>query len=234
MFPIDQALMHPNLGDPFGALAAANSPSLTEIMDALNSPPPTQSSSPKERQKCPNACYAAIHDLNGNFDSITRDPGGTGLDDMLALLQQAFHQVEQYLACENCDAGCPRLMNLAMLHQRQVTLLCEITKGPADYLSNDMTRTVLGSFQSAKKDDLCIKQLMLRHATRDVKISVDAFHEGARVFEERYIAGTLELGEAGKLNLKFLLDVSANLGRRLDCVRVLLERDDWASDLKGL
>lgn len=119
-----------------------------------------------------------------------------------------------------------------MLHQRQVTLLCEIAKQPVHHLGNDMTKTVLGGFLPSEQDGLEIKQLMLRHATRNVKMSVEALHQGARGFEERYIAGTLELGDAGKLNLKWLFDVSANLDRRLDCVRVLLERDDWASELK--
>jgi hypothetical protein len=202
-------------------------------MNIINSSPPTQSPSQKQRPKCPNACYAAIHELNGSLDAVSRDPGQTSIDEILALFQRTFHQSAQYLACENCDAGCPRHINLAMLHQREVTLLCEIAKQPVHYLGNDMTKTALGSFLPSKQDDLEIKQLMLRHATRNVKMSVEAFHQGARRFEERHIAGTLELGDAGKLNLKWLLDVSANLDRRLDCVKVLLERDDWASGLKG-
>ncbi|KIL89025.1 hypothetical protein FAVG1_07419 [Fusarium avenaceum] len=201
-------------------------------MNIINSPPPTQSPSPKQRPKCHNACYAAIHELNGTLDAVSRDPGQTSIDEILALFQRTFHQSAQYLACENCDAGCPRHINLAMLHQRQVTLLCEIAKQPVHHLGSDMTKIVLGSFLPSEEDDLEIKQLMLRHATRNVKMSVEALHQGARGFEERYIAGTLELGDAGKLNLKWLFDVSANLDRRLDCVRVLLERDDWASGLK--
>ncbi|WZH44345.1 uncharacterized protein QYS62_005367 [Fusarium acuminatum] len=200
-------------------------------MNIINSPP-TQSPSPKKRPKCPNTCYANIHELNGTLDAVSRDPGQTSIDEILALFQRTFHQSAQYLACENCDAGCPRHINLAMLHQRQVTLLCEIAKQPVHHLGNDMTKTALGSFLPSEQDDLEIKQLMLRHATRNVKISVEALHQGARGFEERHIAGTLELGDAGKLNLKWLLDVSANLDRRLDCVKVLLERDDWASELK--
>ncbi|KAF4448784.1 hypothetical protein F53441_7833 [Fusarium austroafricanum] len=226
---------HPLLGQDQGGIsetsASANSPSVTEIVNALNSPPSTQNSSPRPRQKCPNACYSVIHELNSTLDIITRDPGQTSLDEILMLFQRAFRQSAQYLACENCDAACPRHINLAMLHQRQVTLLCELAKTPEDHLSNDMTRASLGSFQPSKQDDLSIKQLMLRQATRNVKMSVEAHHEGAKEFERRHIEGTLELGDAGKLNLKWLLDISENLRRRLDCVRVLLERDDWAARL---
>ncbi|KAM0224924.1 hypothetical protein ACHAQD_001722 [Fusarium lateritium] len=201
-------------------------------MNIITSPPPTQSPSPKQRPKCPNTCYAAIHELNGSLDAVSRDPAQTSIDEILALFQRAFHQSAQYLSCDDCDAGCPRHINLAMLHQRQVTLLCDIAKQPAHYLENDTTRISLGNFLPSEMDDLKIKQLMLRQATRNVKTSVEAFHQGARGFEERYIAGTLELGDAGKLNLKWLLDVSANLDRRLDCVRVLLEQENWASGLK--
>ncbi|KAJ3540263.1 hypothetical protein NM208_g5140 [Fusarium decemcellulare] len=209
----------------------ADSPSLTELVGSLNSPPPPQSSSPKERQKCPDGCYASIHDLANSFNNVTAQPGQTSLGEILQLLQQAFHLSTKYLQCPNCDAGCPRLMNLAMLHQRQVTLLCELAKEPASHLANDSTRIALGSFRSSKEDDLSLKRLMLKNATRDTKKLVDDFHEGAKDFEDRYIAGTLILGEAGKLNLTWLLDVAANLGRRLDCVRVLLDQEDWASQL---
>ncbi|KAF4461106.1 hypothetical protein FALBO_12098 [Fusarium albosuccineum] len=209
----------------------ADSPSLTELVGSLNSPPPPQSSSPKERQKCPDGCYASIHDLANSFNNVTAEPGQTSLDEILQLLQQAFQLSTKYLQCPNCDAGCPRLMNLAMLHQRQVTLLCELAKEPASHLANDSTRVALGSFQPNKEGDLSLKRLMLKNATRDTKKLVDDFHKGAKDFEDRYIAGTLILGEAGKLNLTWLLDVAANLGRRLDCVRVLLDQEDWASQL---
>lgn len=122
-------------------------------------------------------------------------------------------------------------MNLAMLHQRQVNLLCEIAKNPGTHLGNDTTHVALGTFQPSKQDDLSLKRLMLQNATRDVKMLVEKFHQGARDFEERYIAGTLELGDAGKLNLTWLLGVASNLERRLHCIKLLLEKEDWASEL---
>ncbi|KAF4335581.1 hypothetical protein FBEOM_10554 [Fusarium beomiforme] len=214
-----------------GNPGSASSPSLTEIVNALDSPPPLPSFCLKPKTKCPRACYAEIHELSGRVDTITQKPGQTPLDEILALFQRIFHKSAQYLACQNCDTGCLRHINLVMLHQRQVTFLSEIAEDPREYLSNDITQTTLGSFKSSKLDDIAIKQLMTRQATRDVRISVDADHKSATGFQERYVAGTLDLSDTGKLNVKWLVEVSENLRRTLEYVRLMLEKDDWAIKL---
>ncbi|KAM6540151.1 hypothetical protein FALCPG4_001889 [Fusarium falciforme] len=209
----------------------SNSPSLTDLIDSLNTSPPPSSSSPSQEQRCPDSCYASIHDKANILSDIFNSPGQTRLDEILQLLQDVHQLATKYLSCPNCDAGCPRLMNLAMLHQRQVNLLCEIAKNPSVHLGNDTTRVGLGAFQPSKQDDFSLKRLMLQNATRGVNILVEKFHQGARNFEERYIAGTLELGDAGKLNLTWLLGVASNLERRLHCIKLLLEKEDWASEM---
>ncbi|KAH7267597.1 uncharacterized protein BKA55DRAFT_684869 [Fusarium redolens] len=214
-----------------GTSGSTNSPSLTDIVNALDSPPPPPSFCLKPKTKCPKACYADIHDMSGSVDAITKSPGQTPLDEILSLFQRVFHQSAQYLACQNCDTGCLRHINLVMLHQRQVNLLSELAEDPKEYLRNHMTQTMLGEFQVSKQDDIAIKQLMVRQATRDVRISVDADYESATGFQERYIAGTLDLSDTGKLNVKWLVEVSENLRRTLEYVRVLLEKDDWATKL---
>ncbi|SCO83003.1 uncharacterized protein FRV6_07216 [Fusarium oxysporum] len=225
----EQTLTDQDAGAISGTSGTANSPSLTEIVNALGSPPPSFCLKPKA--KCPKACYADIHDMSGSVDAITQSPGQTPLDEILSLFQRVFHKSAQYLACQNCDTGCLRHINLVMLHQRQVNLLSELAEDPGEYLRNYLTQTTLGSFQTSKPDDIAIKQLMVRHATRDVRISVDADHKSATGFQERYIAGTLDLSDTGKLNVKWLVEVSENLRRTLEYVRVLLEKDDWATKL---
>ncbi|KAF5569158.1 hypothetical protein FPHYL_2285 [Fusarium phyllophilum] len=225
----------PNAEQDAGAISeitgSANSPSLTEIVDALNSQPPSFCLKPIS--KCPKACYADIHDMSGIVDAIMKNPGQTPLDEMLSLFQSVFHQSAQYLACQNCDTGCLRYINLVMLHQRQVNLLSELAEDPREYLRGDMTNTTLGRFQTSKQDDIAMKQLMVRQATRDVITSVNADHESATGFQERYMAGQLDLSDTGKLNVKWLVEVSENLQRTLEDVRVLLEKDDWATKLLG-
>ncbi|KAH7489943.1 hypothetical protein FOMA001_g2617 [Fusarium oxysporum f. sp. matthiolae] len=225
----EQTLTDQDAGAISGTSGTANSPSLTEIVNALDSPPPSFCLKPKA--KCPKACYADIHDMSGSVDAITQSPGQTPLDEILSLFQRVSHKSAQYLACQNCDTGCLRHINLVMLHQRQVNLLSELAEDPGEYLRNYFTQTTLGSFQTSKPDDIAIKQLMVRHATRDVRISVDADHKSATGFQERYIAGTLDLSDTGKLNVKWLVEVSENLRRTLEYVRVLLEKDDWATKL---
>ncbi|EXL61177.1 hypothetical protein FOCG_00376 [Fusarium oxysporum f. sp. radicis-lycopersici 26381] len=225
----EQTLTDQDAGAISGTSGTANSPSLTEIVNALDSPPPSFCLKPKA--KCPKACYADIHDMSGSVDAITQSPGQTPLDEILSLFQRVSHKSAQYLACQNCDTGCLRHINLVMLHQRQVNLLSELAEDPGEYLRNYFTQTTLGSFQTSKPDDIAIKQLMVRHATRDVRFSVDADHKSATGFQERYIAGTLDLSDTGKLNVKWLVEVSENLRRTLEHVRVLLEKDDWATKL---
>ncbi|EEU39720.1 uncharacterized protein NECHADRAFT_79498 [Fusarium vanettenii 77-13-4] len=225
-FQVDPSLLPNNL-----TVFTSNSPSLTDLIDSLDTPPPPSSSSPSQGQRCPGLCYILIHDKANILSDIFNSPGQTSLDEILRLLQDVYQLATKYLSCPNCDAGCPRLMNLAMLHQRQVNLLCEIAKAPSVHLENDTTRVGLGIFHPSKQDDLSLKRLMLQNATRDVEMLVEKFHQGAREFEERYIAGTLELGDAGKLNLTWLLGVASNLERRLHCIKLLLEKEDWASEL---
>ncbi|UPK89478.1 hypothetical protein LCI18_000413 [Fusarium solani-melongenae] len=225
-FQVDPSLLPNNM-----AAFTSNSPSLTDLINSLDTPPPPSSSSPSQGQRCPDSCYASIHDKANILSNIFNAPGQTSLDAILQLLQDVFQLATEYLRCPNCDAGCPRLMNLAMLHQRQVNLLCEIAKNPGTHLSNDTAHVALGTFQPSKQDDLSLKRSMLQNAARDVRILVEQFHQGARDFEERYIVGTLELGDAGKLNLTWLLGVASNLERRLHCIKLLLEKDDWASEM---
>ncbi|KAF5634173.1 uncharacterized protein FTJAE_6792 [Fusarium tjaetaba] len=225
----DQNLSEQDAGPISGTSGSANSPSLTDIVDALDSQPPSFCLKPIS--KCPKACYADIHDMSGIVDAITKNPGQTPLEEILSLFQTAFHQSAQYLACQNCDTGCLRYINLVMLHQRQVNLLSELVEDPREYLRSDMASTTLGGFQPSKQDDIAIKQLMVRQATRDVILSVNADHESATGFQERSIAGTLDLSDTGKLNVKWLVEVSENLQRTLEHVNVLLEKDDWATKL---
>lgn len=172
--------------------------------------------------------------MSGILDAIMKNPGQTPLDEILSLFQSILHQSAQYLACQNCDTGCLRYINLVMLHQRQVNLLSELAEDPVEYLRGDMTNTTLGGFQASKQDDIAIKQLMVRHATRDVILSVNADHESATGFQKRYNSGALDLSDTGKLNVKWLVEVSENLRRTLEYVRALLDKDDWATKLLDL
>ena len=89
----------------------------------------------------------------------------------------------------------------------------------------------LGSYQPSTEDDLVLKRIMLLGVTRRVRASVNAFRERANGFEERHAAGILELAEAGRLNLVWILGIAANLTRRLDEVRSALENEDWGGDI---
>jgi hypothetical protein len=148
----------------------------------------------------------------------------------LQLLDEAVVNAAKYMACLDCDAGCPRLMNLALLHQRQVNTLSEVAKSPATFLC-DGTSVSFGAYRSCREDGLAFQRLVLLRIVRNVTKSIEEFQERAEDFQSRFLAGTLELGDAGKLNLKWLLDIGSNLARRLGCIKSILEKEDWIAEV---
>lgn len=225
----DQALI-PN--DNLAHLTS-KSPSLTDFLDFLKSPSPPPSSGIKDRQKCSESCYGPIHNMAHEFACIVDDPGGTSLDKIMQLFDLAATHAAKYLACPSCDAGCVRHINLGVLLQRQVNVLGNVAENPAVHVGNDATRVSfkLGEYRASKEDDIMLKRMLLLRVIRGLSTSVLEFNSQARGYEERHLGGTLELGEAGKLNLKWLLDIAESLTRRLDCIKFILEKDDWALHL---
>lgn len=158
--------------------------------------------------------------------------GSAGLGNNMQLLDEASVCANKYLDCSLCDTGCTRLMNLAQLHQRQLNMLCDICSNPTLYLREDPARVTLGPYQPPREDDISLKRIMLLGVTRNVRVSVDGFRSRVNGFDERHAAGTLELAEAGKLNLLWLVGIAANLARRLDTVKAVLEKQDWAGHVE--
>lgn len=141
----------------------------------------------------------------------------------------ASSHADQYLDCPLCDTGCTRLMNLAQLHQRQLNVLCDMCSNPTLYLGGDSARVTLGKYEPSREDDVLLKRIMLLGVARKVSASVDSFQSRVKRSDERHAAGTLQLAEAGKLNLVWLLGTAANLTRRLDTIKSLLEKEDWGT-----
>jgi hypothetical protein len=154
--------------------------------------------------------------------------GAVGLDQCMAVLDSASEQAAKYLACGLCDTGCTRLMTLAPLHQRQLNLLTDICTNPALYLSDDL-RVRLGCYRPPpdRKRDVAVQRAMLLGVANGVRERVEEIRDRVEGFEHRMASGMLELAEAGRLNLQWLLGVTGNLTRRLDTIKAVLEKEDW-------
>lgn len=177
-------------------------------------------------------CHVSIQQATDSLLDVPSEEETAKLEKALKSLQSTSNLAYRYILCPSCDNGCPRLINLALLHQRQVNLLCNIAKNPTTYL-DDVTDcgsfVRLGEYQPSKHDELLLRQVMMLGATRDVGCRVRDFESHAREYQEGDVVGTNKLSEAGKLNLKWLLDVATNLTRRLECVKSTVERAEWVS-----
>lgn len=220
--------------DQLAFFASGPPPSLTNFLNSIKTPSPPQSSQAENRQQCPFSCHMAVQMMTDSMGSTTNNPDTVSLDKILQLFQHASSLATRYITCSYCDNGCPRVMNLAMLHQRQANWLCEIARNPAVYLAsaiNAALRMSLGDYRPSNRDNILIKRIMLLSVARDVDSAVDEFHARAKSFEEKDASGESRLSEAGKLNLKWLLDVAANLKERLHTVKSILEQTGWGLDV---
>lgn len=204
------------------------SPSLTDFLNTLESPEPPPGPTREDSGTCSNGCFISVHAVTNKLASSRNATGPSRFDRMMSLFDESIVHATKYLACMACDAGCPRLMTLSLLHQRQIDSLADLTKNPGLCFSDESPRVTFGEYAPPAEDDINCKSVVLLRVARDIAQSLDSFHDGAKDFEERYFKGTLELGEAGKLNLKWLLGVAVTLKRRVDCVRMILQKPDWA------
>ncbi|CAH0052089.1 unnamed protein product [Clonostachys solani] len=207
-----------------------NSPSLSDFLDSIESPGPPPSTNVADRGKCVESCFLPVHKITSELVGIEADSSRNSLENLLRMLDQSIIYAGKYLACLNCDPGCPRIMNLSFLHQRQVTLLSNIAKDPAAFIHEQAPRVTLGEYQASREDDATLKRMLLLRVARDILKSVNECNDRSREFEKSFKEGTLDLGDIGKLNLRWLLDIAENLTKRLNCIRSLLENNQWALD----
>lgn len=117
-------------------------------------------------------------------------------------------------------------MTLSFLHQWQINILLDITNNLTKRFSDEMPELRFGEYKASAEDDVAFKRMVLLRLIRDIKLSLDHFHHGAKDFEARYIRGDLELGEAGKLNLEWLLKVAVSLKRQAEFITIAEDKRD--------
>ncbi|KGQ08210.1 hypothetical protein BBAD15_g6450 [Beauveria bassiana D1-5] len=171
--------------------------------------------------------------LVNRIDAIVKDPATFALDIVLCSLQEVAAHVASYLDCAKCCTSCPRLMNLAMLHQRQVALMCVIAKSPSAFTggpASDNLRFALGLYQLPEENNAIFKRLVILSTARNIGHHVANFDDSIRAHQDLELtASVVSETESAKLNLKWLLDVSRNLKSRLETNIRILEKPEWAA-----
>lgn len=205
-------------------VAHAASPSLTEILNALGPSGLPPGPFLGDIGICSESCFISVHSITNQLSSIRNSKCAVRLDKIFCLITDSINQAAKYLACEQCDSGCSRLMTLSFLHQWQINILLDVTNNPTTCLANRIPQLIFGEYEASEEDDVAFKRMVLLRLIRDIKLSLDRFHHGAKAFEKRHIAGTLELGEAGKLNLEWLLKVAVSLKRQAEFIIIAEEK----------
>ncbi|KAH7311280.1 hypothetical protein B0I35DRAFT_377354 [Stachybotrys elegans] len=196
-------------------------------------PPPTSSvafglkSQENMNGKCPTSCYMLVYDSSNQLAVVSDEPGKVSLDGILQLLNSATGHASRYMTCSDCGAGCHRMITLAIIYQRQVRVLCEISLSPETFLSNNTARVTFGAFQPPESDERWLKRIMLLQATRDVQSNIDSFYHKSKKDDEDHQNGNKKLSEAALVNIKWLIDVGATLNKHLFMVKSRLQKDDW-------
>lgn len=206
-----------------------SSPGFSAFLNNLKTPDIPPGPIREDKGTCPNQCFVFVHSVTNSLASSNNATMPPGFDRTMCILDESIANAKQYLACLTCDAGCPRLMTLSLLHQRQIDSLTGLIKDPGSIFSEESPRVAFGVFKPYAEDDINCKRVVLLRVARDIGQSLNNFHDGAKEFEERYNKGTLELGDAGKMNLNWLLGVAGILKKRLDCLILLVQKPDWAA-----
>ncbi|KAH8718738.1 hypothetical protein HC256_003364 [Beauveria bassiana] len=171
--------------------------------------------------------------LVNRIDAIVKDPTTFAHDTVLCSLQEVAAHVASYLGCPNCGTSCPRLMNLAMLHQRQVALMCVIAKSPSAFTggpASDNLRFTLGLYQLSEENNAMFERLVILSTARNIDHLVANFDDSIRAHQDLELtASVVSETESAKLNLKWLLDVSKNLKSRLETNIRILVKPEWAA-----
>ncbi|KAJ8127391.1 hypothetical protein O1611_g6244 [Lasiodiplodia mahajangana] len=180
-------------------------------------------------------CHESTQSLLSRLTLASVEPGKIGLDEILISFEEVARHVVTYLNCTCCDSGYPRLMNIAMLHQSQVTLLCNMTKCSAAYLgsyhSPEAVRFTLGVYQLPEADDLHQKRLAILAVGRKVESLVADFDDVVRSHQDLEIAGSTGASDLAKINLKWLLEISRNLKAQLKSILAIFEQAECLSGL---
>ncbi|KAI0113630.1 hypothetical protein GGR51DRAFT_506094 [Nemania sp. FL0031] len=176
-------------------------------------------------------CHESTQNLLSRLTLASVEPGRVGLDGILISFDEVARHVVTYLSCTRCDSGYPRLMNIAMLHQSQVTLLCNMTKCSAAYLGSyygpEAVRFTLGVYQLPEADDFQQKRLAVLAVGRKVESLVTDFDDVVRGHQDLEIAGSVGASDLAKINLKWLLEISRNLKAQLKSILAVFEQVEW-------
>lgn len=185
----------------------------------------------------PCSCLGVNQHLLDRLDRALRNPDQGSLDQILPLMQDVSRQLSEYRECPRCSSkGIKHLINMAMLLQSQMALLCAVTGNlstilwPPDPGDREDAVTVahvprftLGVYELTPEDDLDHKMLALVKMSRHVESQVNSFDDLVRAYQ-----GMAVPDDFACINLQWLFKVASDLKSRLRVNITTLKRLEWA------
>jgi hypothetical protein len=109
-----------------------------------------------------------------------------------------------------------------------------MSKNPAAYLggaASEGLRFTLGGYRLPDEADLDHKRMALLAAARRIDELATGFDDRVRSYQDAEIMGEpgVDMTEAARLNLRWLLDVARNLKSRLKVIVSILENANWTA-----
>jgi hypothetical protein len=207
-------------------VAQTLSPGWTEFLNSLGSSSVPPGLLTKEIGICPESCFISIHIVTNQLSSVSSSKYTLRLDKALSVLNDSIIYATKYFTCEHCDSGCSRLMTLSYLHQWQINTLQHVANHPAIFFADESPQLEYGEYKASADDNVAFKQMIFLRLTRNIKLALDRFNEKTKDYEEQFLTGKLELGEAGKLNLEWLTKVGLSLKKQADSVKFNQEKSN--------
>lgn len=199
---------------------------------------PSTSSDTSPSSDSPCNCLCLDQQLLDRLDQAARKPEMCGLDQILVLMQNVSRQLSEYRECPRCSSkGIQHLINMAMLQQSQVALLCTVARSPSTMFwppdpdhkdaATPIPRFTLGVYQLTPEDDLEHKMLAMLTMLRQVESRVACFDDLVRTQQTVALADSETLSDFADINLQWLFNVASNLKKRLRASMATLQRLEW-------
>ena len=202
-----------------------SSPSATSTWDVAPSEKSTQrNSSLKGGCNCLDVLLSSTSVL---YDA-RQNPALNGLDTVLQLARETSNRVSKYFVCTECTRESTNFIFTAILIQRVVGLLGNISSNGASYLAS--LKLGVGVFQLSDEDDLRHKKLLITSAIGGIDTALSQLGDSARAYQQTHLTEP-KLGEVtpemGNLNLQWVTTITPMLKMQLKKIVSTIESNGW-------
>ncbi|KAB8074956.1 hypothetical protein BDV29DRAFT_156086 [Aspergillus leporis] len=173
-------------------------------------------------------CIAELFGAQDDMDHMV-------LGSILELCRQTCEQIRQELSCTLCTKDSTRFIITVISLQHLANIFCRVANNGAWYVSN--ARLGLGSFRLSEEEDRAHKSLLVVSSMGHLDAIMDLLGSSVREFQYTEIMQqkTGETAtEAGRSNLKWIMETVSRLKSQLRMMIKVVEGLDWGRNMSGI